>query len=124
MVAMHSKTVVEEIVGSNTDALAVSRDVKYELNMSDEVDALFDYNPDHLLDCLQKHFNVHNDASLCRALHTPPSVISKVRHRRLAVSAGLLVRMHETTGIAVCDLRFLLGDRRRFFAAANLHSHG
>jgi plasmid maintenance system antidote protein VapI len=71
-----------------------------------------DFNPDNLLNALIKKFNLKNDAALSRTLEVAPPVISKIRHRRLSVGASLLIRMHETSGISIQDLRDLMGDRR------------
>jgi plasmid maintenance system antidote protein VapI len=70
------------------------------------------YNPNHLLDALLKNMQLKNDAALSRLLEVAPPVISKIRHHRLPVSASVLLRMHETTGMSINDLRFLMGDRR------------
>jgi hypothetical protein len=74
-----------------------------------------EYDPDHLLDSLLEHLRLKNDAALSRALEVAPPVISKIRHRRLPVSASILIRMHEVTGFTIRDLRFLMGDRREVF---------
>lgn len=73
------------------------------------------YDPNHLLDSLLEHLRLKNDAALSRALEVAPPVISKIRHRRLPVSASILIRMHEVTGFTIRDLRFLMGDRREVF---------
>jgi plasmid maintenance system antidote protein VapI len=70
------------------------------------------YDPNHLFDTLIEKMHLKNDAALSRALEVAPPVISKVRHRRLAISASLLIRMHEATGLSINDLRDLMGDRR------------
>lgn len=83
------------------------------------------YDPNQLLDSLLEHLRLKNDAALSRALEVAPPVISKIRHRRLPVSASMLIRMHEVTGFTIRDLRFLMGDRRAVFSvAALLHNHG
>ena len=70
------------------------------------------YNPNRLLDALLENMRLKNDAALSRMLEVAPPVISKIRHQRVPVSASLLIRMHEATGISIGDLRFLMGDRR------------
>ena len=70
------------------------------------------YEPNRLLDALLQKMQLKNDAALSRMLEVAPPVISKIRHHRLPVSASLLIRMHEATGLTVGDLRFLMGDRR------------
>jgi hypothetical protein len=71
------------------------------------------YDPNHLLDELIAQMHLKNDAALSRALEVGPPVISKIRHRRLPVGASLLIRMHETSGKDIHELRELMGDRRR-----------
>jgi plasmid maintenance system antidote protein VapI len=70
------------------------------------------YNPSRLLDALLENMRLKNDAALSRMLEVAPPVISKIRHQRVPVSASLLIRMHEATGLSIGDLRFLMGDRR------------
>ncbi len=70
------------------------------------------YDPNRLLDTLLEKMNLKNDAALSRMLEVAPPVISKIRHRRLPIGASLLIRMHETTGMSIRDLRDLMGDRR------------
>jgi hypothetical protein len=70
------------------------------------------YNPNRLLDSLLQNMQLKNDAALSRMLEVAPPVISKIRHQRLPVSGAVLLRMHETTGMSIGDLRFLMGDRR------------
>ncbi|MGX4642330.1 hypothetical protein [Massilia sp. SYSU DXS3249] len=80
--------------------------------MSDLAAAGQTYNPNRLLDALLENMRLKNDAALSRMLEVAPPVISKIRHQRVPVSASLLIRMHEATGISIGDLRFLMGDRR------------
>jgi hypothetical protein len=70
------------------------------------------YDPNRLLDTLLEKMSLKNDAALSRALEVAPPVISKIRHRRLPVGASLLIRMHETSGMSIRELRDLMGDRR------------
>lgn len=70
------------------------------------------YQPNRLLDTLIKELHLKNDAALCRTLQIGPPLISKIRHGRLPVSASILIRMHETTGRSIHELRQVLGDRR------------
>ncbi|MEN3295262.1 MAG: hypothetical protein V7642_4515 [Burkholderiales bacterium] len=74
-----------------------------------------DYDPDRLLDTLIYRLNLKNDAGLSRALEVAPPMISKIRHRKFAVSASLLIRMHEVSHLSIKELRFLMGDRRSKF---------
>ncbi len=79
---------------------------------------LFDettYDPNALFDALIEKLKLKNDAALGRLLEVAPPVISKIRHRRLAVGASLLIRMHEVSELSIKDLRILMGDRRDHF---------
>lgn len=49
-----------------------------------------------------------NDARLANFLGFGPPVISKIRQGRIDVSAEVLLRMHERTGIPVAELRALM----------------
>jgi hypothetical protein len=79
------------------------------------------YDPDHLLATLIERLNLKNDAALSRALEVSPPVISKIRHRRLPVTASLLIRMHEVSTLSIKELRLLMGDRRQKFRISDKH---
>jgi hypothetical protein len=79
------------------------------------------YNPDNLLGSLIGKLKLKNDAALSRALEVSPPVISKIRHRRLPVTASLLIRMHEVSALSIKELRDLLGDRRNKFRISEKH---
>lgn len=65
-----------------------------------------------LVDHLLVHFQVTTDAELASILRLHPPCISKIRNRRMAISSGVLLRMHETSDISLKALRFLAGDYR------------
>jgi hypothetical protein len=71
------------------------------------------YDATRLLDQLRLALAVSTDAQLARRLDIRAPVISKIRHRRQAVTAAFLVRVHEESGIELGVLRQMLGDRRR-----------
>jgi len=73
------------------------------------------YDPNNLLTSLLGNLKLKNDSALARALEVGPPMISKIRHRQLPVSASLLIRMHEVSGLSIEDLRTLMGDRRHKF---------
>jgi len=73
------------------------------------------YDPDNLLASLIGKLHLKNDAALSRALEVSPPVISKIRHRRLPVTASVLIRMHEVSQLSIKELRELMGDRRNKF---------
>lgn len=81
-----------------------------------------DYDANRLLDALIEKMHLKNDAALSRLLEVAPPVISKIRHRRLPVGASMLIRMHEETGLAVRELRDLMGDRRQKYRASEAQS--
>jgi hypothetical protein len=73
------------------------------------------YEPNNLLDALKDILGSKNDAALSRTLKVASPIISKIRHHRLPVSAGLLIRMHDVTDLSVSDLQGMMGDRRSKF---------
>jgi plasmid maintenance system antidote protein VapI len=83
--------------------------------------AQFFYDPDRLLDTLIQRLNLRHDADLSRALEVAPPMISKIRHRKFAISASLLIRMHEVSLLSVAELRMLMGDRRAKYRISRLH---
>lgn len=70
------------------------------------------YDPNRLFDYLLALLKLKNDAALSRLLEIEPPTISKIRHGRMRIGAGLLLRLHEVTDISIQDLRELMGDRR------------
>ncbi len=83
------------------------------------------YNPNSVFDAVKKTRSLKNDAALARALQVAPPVISRIRHRKLAIGASLLLRMHEVSDISIADLRILMGDLRGKFRVSDLNSsHG
>lgn len=62
-----------------------------------------------LLDHLRSLGKLKNDAALARTLHVAPPVISKLRHGTLPLGDTLIIRMHETLGMAVRDIKFMAG---------------
>lgn len=68
-----------------------------------------DCNHGAMLDALMENLNVTSDAALSRKLMVPPPVISKLRNNKIGVSAGLLVRIHDVTGLPINSVRTMLG---------------
>lgn len=60
-----------------------------------------------LLDTLIEKMGLKNDAELCRVLEVQPPIISKIRHRKLAVGATILLRMHEKSDLSIRELKEL-----------------
>lgn len=73
------------------------------------------YDPDALLNRVSVLLNVKNDAALARELDVAPPVISKIRHRSMAVGASLLIRLHEVTDLSIQELRTTMGDTAKRF---------
>jgi hypothetical protein len=63
--------------------------------------------PNKLLDTLIEKMQLKNDAELCRVLEVQPPIISKIRHRKLAVGATILLRMHEKSNMSIRELKDL-----------------
>jgi plasmid maintenance system antidote protein VapI len=61
-----------------------------------------------LLDKVKELYNINNDAQLSRTLDVPPPTISKIRAGKVNVSAYMILRIHETLGMPVADIRALL----------------
>lgn len=70
------------------------------------------YQPGRLFDQLIERLKLKNDAALARYLEVDQPVISKIRHRKMKISAALLLRMHDFSGIAVNELRDLMSAPR------------
>ncbi len=64
-----------------------------------------------LLDHLIEQHKLKNDAALSRFLEVKPPVISKLRHRKMALGATLMVRIHEVTGMSIRDIKAAAGHQ-------------
>lgn len=60
-----------------------------------------------LVDGLIDRFKLKNDAELSRKLGVAPPVISKLRHNRLPIGDGLLVKIHDVFGLQINETRAL-----------------
>ncbi len=78
------------------------------------------YAPEHFIDGLIRRLGVRSYAALGRVIGLSPSVISKVRHRRLIISSKILIKVHEATDIPIRELRRMMGDTRRYFSPLKL----
>ena len=77
---------------------------------------LSQYTPEFFIDSLMRRLGTHSRSALARAVGVSPSVVSKIWHRRLAISSEILLQVHEATGIPIRELRRMMGDQRRFFS--------
>ncbi len=74
------------------------------------------YAPERLIERLCSAVGARSYSALSRVIDISPSVLSKVRHRRLGVSSEILLRIHDATGIPIRELRRWMGDTRRYFS--------
>jgi plasmid maintenance system antidote protein VapI len=65
-------------------------------------------NPNLFLDKLLEILALKNDAALARLLEIGPPVISKLRHERVRVTASMLIKAHDATGLSIGQLREVL----------------
>lgn len=63
--------------------------------------------PHCLLDGVMARQCIKNDAELSRCLQLAPSSISKIRRRRVPVSDGVLLRLHDAFDIPIAELKKL-----------------
>lgn len=75
--------------------------------------------PFPLFDAIKDEFDLKNDAALCREMKLAPPQISKVRSGALACSDAIILRVHETFGLPVVQIRELLAQGE----AANAEAH-
>lgn len=67
------------------------------------------YDPENLFDTIISRFNLKQDKALALISGISPTVISKIRNRSLHVSPLTLLKLHDTFGIPVNELRMLMG---------------
>lgn len=60
-----------------------------------------------LLDSVIASRRLRNDAELSKLLMLAPSSISKIRHRRVPLTATVMLRMHEVFDIPIAELKRL-----------------
>lgn len=63
--------------------------------------------PHPLLDALQKKLNIKTDVALSKQLDIKSTVLSKIRHRRINIGSGYLIRMHEVSDLSIRELKAL-----------------
>lgn len=73
------------------------------------------YRNSDLLDTLIDFLGLKNYAALARELQVSPPIISKIKNGTLPVSAAILIRMHEVSGLSILELRACMGDDRKRF---------
>jgi hypothetical protein len=83
--------------------------------LSEDYRLLPEYIPEKLLDMLYEVMQVANDAQLSAAMKIGPEVISKIRHRRLSITAAVIMRMSDASGLTIDNIRVLAGIPRPSF---------
>lgn len=73
------------------------------------------YKPGRFLNYLLHHFKLANDSTLARRLKISHVVISKLRNKRLMLSASLLIHIHQEFDLDIEFIRDLIGDYRSSF---------
>lgn len=68
-------------------------------------------NPNKVVDRLIDMKRLRNDAELSRVLGVAPATICKIRAGKSAVSAAIVLRIHETFDVPVAEVRALLASR-------------
>jgi plasmid maintenance system antidote protein VapI len=60
-----------------------------------------------LLDTLKEKYDLKNDAAISKTLEVAPPVISRIRNGKAPVSAELMIKIHETFGMPIADIKAL-----------------
>ena len=60
-----------------------------------------------LLDELQSRFEIKNDRQLAAKLDLSTPVISRIRNGKSAVSADVMIRIHEVLGLPIAEIKGL-----------------
>ena len=69
------------------------------------------YQPGPLLDAITKALKLKNDAALSRELGVAPPVVSKIRNARVALSAQMIIRIHDVTAWSIAQIRsYVIGQ--------------
>lgn len=64
--------------------------------------------PHKLFDFLIKECDLRNDASLAKALDITAPSVSRMRSGKTKVTAGIILRIHKTTGLSVETIESML----------------
>mgnify|MGYP006272290805 CR=1 FL=1 len=74
------------------------------------------YRPEVFLDKIAKLLKINTDRELGKVLGIPSSVISKIRHKIVPISAKNLLAIHDVSELPIKKLRKMMGDNRKFFS--------
>ena len=71
------------------------------------------YNVGKLLDTVMAKLGVKNDAALSRELGVSPTIVSNIRNVKVALSAAMMIRIHDVADMSITTIRsFLIGSTR------------
>ena len=71
------------------------------------------YNVGKLLDTIMAKLGVKNDAALSRELGVSPTIVSNIRNVKVALSAAMMIRIHDVADMSITTIRsFLIGSTR------------
>lgn len=77
------------------------------------------YDPNAFIDWLITDvYQVKNDSALSQAMGIAPPVLSKIRHRKLAVGCSMLVKIHEKSGMCTQDIKARMFRQQELAQAA------
>lgn len=74
------------------------------------------YMPEALFEKLCARLGVPSYSALGVAIGLSPSVVSKIRNRKVAISSEILLKIHDATDIPVRELRRWMGDTRPYYS--------
>ncbi len=74
------------------------------------------YMPEVLFEQLCARLGMASYSALGAAIGLSPSVVSKVRNRKVAISSEILLKIHDATDIPVRELRRWMGDTRPYYS--------
>jgi DNA-binding Xre family transcriptional regulator len=95
----------------------MSKDRKYPLkNNNSRLLNVTSYQPEVFLDKIAKKLKINSDRELSRVLGIPSSVVSKIRHKSIPISANHLLAIHDISDLSIKKLRQMMGDNRKLFS--------
>jgi lambda repressor-like predicted transcriptional regulator len=85
-------------------------------NSKKSIKTSFEYRPELLIHTLMARLQARSLSSLSRKIDVSPSVLSKVMRRELPISSRILIKIHDSTGLPIRQLRTWMGDDRPCFS--------
>lgn len=71
--------------------------------------AIETYDPERLLQWLKERLNLKRDKELAKLAGFPASAVSRVRNRRLGLTSGMILGIHEATDIPIAEIKEAAG---------------